>query len=359
MPYRRQDSTVWWVSFTAPNGKRVRRSTETENRKEAEALEAKWKLESYRTAQWNEQPSRTFEELMLAYLTATTGERRSEDTVRLHVKRLKEFFAGQVMNSLRVTHVSEYVVQRKKTGVTNATVNRELEVLCAAINYANREWEWNLPNPAAGRKLKEPQGRLRWITRAEADNLLRAARDVVRAPHLAPLLRLALHTGMRRGEMLGLAWRRVDLKANLVHLGSEDTKTGKRRSVPLNSIAREAIIEQARFRAQHCPDSPWVFCNRNGRRIADAKKSFATACRRAGIEDFHFHDLRHTCAAWLVSAGVPLAEVRDLLGHSTIKMTERYAHLAPDNVRDAVAVLEDPRSRFGHVRVPVDSRYNS
>ena len=73
------------------------------------------------------------------------------------------------------------------------------------------------------------------------------------------------------------------------------------------------------------------------------------ACRKAGIEDFHIHDLRHTCAAWLVTAGVPLTEVRDLLGHSTITMTERYAHLAPENVRASVKLLESDRSRSGHV----------
>ena len=80
-------------------------------------------------------------------------------------------------------------------------------------------------------------------------------------------------------------------------------------------------------------------------RIASVKRSFGTACERAGITDFRFHDLRHTCAAWLVQAGVPLTEVRDVLGHSTIKMTERYAHLAPENVRAALALLEGPESR--------------
>jgi integrase len=75
------------------------------------------------------------------------------------------------------------------------------------------------------------------------------------------------------------------------------------------------------------------------------QRSFGTACERAGIADFRFHDLRHTCAAWLVQVGVPLTEVRDVLGHSTIKMTERYAHLAPENVRAALALLEGGESR--------------
>jgi integrase len=85
------------------------------------------------------------------------------------------------------------------------------------------------------------------------------------------------------------------------------------------------------------------------------KKAFTSACQGAGIRDFRIHDLRHTCAAWLVSAGVSLPEVRDLLGHTTVKMTERYAHLAPENVRVAVSVLEGNVSRSRHVSEQVSS----
>ena len=218
------------------------------------------------------------------------------------------------------------------------------------LNYAKREWEWDCPNPITGRKLREPEGRVRWITHAEAQALIRAAERVTQAPHLADFIKLALHTGMRRGEMLGLEWRRVDLQTGLIHLEADHdhTKAGKRRSVPMNAVAREAIMGRLRFRAQHRPDSPWVFCDTQGQRIADVKHSFATARKAAGIEDFHIHDLRHTCAAWLVSAGVPLTEVRDLLGHSTVIMTERYAHLAPERIRDAVSRLEGAASRLSH-----------
>ena len=130
----------------------------------------------------------------------------------------------------------------------------------------------------------------------------------------------------------------------------------------MSRVARTAIQARAEFRDQHCTVSPWVFCDKDGERIQSIKRSWATACRRAGIVDFRIHDLRHnsasrarnkrhTCAAWLVSAGVPLTEVRDLLGHSSITMTERYAHLAPGNVRAAVALLErekeEPKSPSG------------
>ena len=95
--------------------------------------------------------------------------------------------------------------------------------------------------------------------------------------------------------------------------------------------------------------SSMVFAHSNGDRIKDVKRSFKTACTRVGIENFRIHDLRHTCASLAGSEGVPLEALRDLLGHSSVTVTERYAHLAPEKVREAVAVLDEVRSRFGHV----------
>lgn len=195
-------------------------------------------------------------------------------------------------------------------------------------------------NPVKGHLPLDSEGRLRWIRPEEAQALIAAGAAEPRSPHGADFIRLALHTGCRKNELLKLEWKRVDLHANLLYLETHHTKTRKRRAVPLNQEARAALLNRARFRAQHCPTSPWVFCDEGGKRIANVRRAFETACRRVGLEDFHIHDLRHTCAAWLVSAGVALAEVRDLLGHASITMTERYAHLAPENVRAAVAVLD-------------------
>ncbi len=144
-----------------------------------------------------------------------------------------------------------------------------------------------------------------------------------------------------------MQWSRVDLRAKLFYLERQHTKNKKRRSIPLNDAAVSVLKNRLRFRAENCPNSEWVFCHRDGRRLKDVKRAFATACQRAGIKDFRIHDLRHTCAAWLVTAGVPLSTVRDLLGHSSVTMTEKYAHLAPENVRAAVAQLL-PKSHSGH-----------
>ena len=184
---------------------------------------------------------------------------------------------------------------------------------------------------------------------SEAGTLIRAAESLPRASaYLPDFIRLALHTGCRRSELLQLEWSRVDLKERLLYLEGKHTKSGKRRSIPLNRTAHAALIDRGRFRATYCPASPWVFCYRSGERIQSVRHGFVEACNRAGITDFRIHDMRHCCAAWLVSSGVPLPEVRDLLGHCTVTMTEKYAHLAPDNVRAAVAVLDGSMSHFRH-----------
>ena len=346
MPYKREDSPIYWASYTDPSGKRVRRSTGTTDRKEAVVIEAKWKLEAHEARQWGREPDREIEAVMLAFLKAKSDKRSHEDDL-LHARRWRQLLPGRTVQSLKPADIHGYIAARKQTGVSNSTVNRELSFLAACIAWCNRELGWALPNPIQGRKLKEPEGRTRWLAMEEAQRLIDAARSSKRAPYLADFLTLALNTGMRRGEMLGLEWRRVDLQRRVISLEAAHTKTGKSRSVPLNDNARAALINRARFRAETCPGSPWVFTNDKGARISSFKRSFATACRVAGIEDFRIHDLRHTCAAWLVTAGVPLPEVRDLLGHSSVTMTERYAHLDQVNIRAAVDRL-DQMSRSGH-----------
>jgi len=347
MPYKRKDSPVWWASYVDHRGKRIRCSTGTTNRKEAEALEAKWKLEAYRMKQWDEDPPVSFEEVIVLFLK-DRADKRSAKQDKIYAKQLRRSFEGAVMDVLRAQQVNEHIARRKADGVSNAMINRELSLLSAAINHYNKELERELPNPVRGRKLKEPEGRIRWISKPEAAALIEAARQSKRAPYLADFLILALNTGCRKQEMLGLEWNRVNLQEGIMFLEANHTKTARRRSIPLNSDARAALLSRMRFRAEHCPGSPWVFSRNNGVRVGDVKKSFATACAKAGIKDFRIHDLRHTCAAWLVTAGVPLAEVRDLLGHASITMTEKYAHLAPERVRAAVTLIEG-MSRSGHV----------
>lgn len=370
--YRRQDSPFYWASYTNASGIRTRCSTGTANRKEAEAILAKWRLEAHRERHWGDEPERTFDELMLRYLKETQDWKRSAERDLAITMHLKGYFGGRVLNTLGAKDVNGYIAWRrdarnreeaairereaamqldsqsttvqkkrrkKKPPIKDSTIRRELGLLSSAINYARTHWEWDIPNPVKDRKPPKGEDRIRWLKPEEAERLIAAARREPRAPHLVDFIVLGLHTGCRSQEMLGLEWDRVDLERRLFYFPVGKNKSARHVSVPLNEIAIQVLRRRMKFREAHCPSSPWVFCNKAGERVASIKTSFRTACDRAGITDFRPHDLRHTCAAWLVQAGVPLLQVRDLLRHTSYAVTEKYSHLSPQHVRSAVEVL--------------------
>jgi len=174
--------------------------------------------------------------------------------------------------------------------------------------------------------LEENNRRLRYLSAEETQTLVEAF-----DPHLRPILVAALNTGMRKGEILSLKWdENIDLRHGFILL--DRTKNGQRREVPINATLRAALQSLTRRL-----DSPYVFFDPlTGKRYRDVKRSFRSACRRAGIKDFRFHDCRHTFASQLVMAGADLVTVMELLGHKTLAMTLRYSHLAPTHKTRAV-----------------------
>lgn len=346
MPYRRKDSPIWWASYTDPRGRRARRSTGTADRAEAAALEGKWRAESHQARQWGSHEHHTFEALMLAWLAHAKATKRPSGYARdLDATRhLRRKLAGLDIAQITPAAIRNYIAARRASGPADATIARELAVLRAALRYARSELEWDAPDPVAGRAPPPSPGRLRWITRDEAERLIAEAGRDPQAAHLPDLIRLALHTGMRKGELLGLEWARVDFGHRLIYLEPHHTKTATRRAVPINAGAWQALRSLWDWRADSAPQSPWVFAHgqgpRHGERIRDIKTGFRGACRRASITDLRFHDLRHTCASWLIQSGASLQEVAQILGHTTIRMAERYAHLAPESARTALARLD-------------------
>ncbi|MCX8027680.1 MAG: site-specific integrase [Thermodesulfovibrionales bacterium] len=147
---------------------------------------------------------------------------------------------------------------------------------------------------------------------------------------------MALHTGMRKGEILNLKWDNVDLKHGFILI--EMSKNGERREIPINNTLRETLISLVRRL-----DVPYVFYNKNTGKPyqSDLKRSFNSALKRAGIKDFRFHDLRHAFTSHLVMAGVDITTVSKLLGHKSLTMTLRYSHLSKSHTMQAVNVLDD------------------
>lgn len=337
--YRRPESPYWWVCYTDSRGRQTRRSTRTADRDQALALLARWRLEAHSRYADAEQVQYTVDDALLAYLDGPSSRKRRPDRDKWSARGIYPHFQGRALDSLTNQDMIAYQHKRIADGVGADTINREIGLLRLALHHARDALGWRVPDIHWPR-MKPPPGRIRWITRAEAVALVEAARKEPDAPHLADFILLGLHTGMRRGEMLGLEWRRVDLQAGLIYLEPEHQKTARHSTVPINSHARAALLSRRAWNAEHCPASPWVFAHRSGARLQATTRSFNSVCQRVGILDFHIHDLRHTCAAWLVQAGVPLARIRDLLRHASVKQTEIYAHLAPADVADAVKALD-------------------
>lgn len=147
---------------------------------------------------------------------------------------------------------------------------------------------------------------------------------------------LSLNTGMRRGEVFNLTWADIDLENKLITVEGDTSKSGQTRHIPMN---KETVATIEGWRKQHPRNSGYVFPGKDGKRLDNVKKSWDGLLKLARIESFRWHDLRHTFASKLVMAGVPLNTVRDLLGHSDLAMTLRYAHLAPDSKAAAVELI--------------------
>jgi integrase len=278
---------------------------------------------------------------------------------------------GPALNDLPLDQVSAFHIERwrsarLKAGIAASTVNRDLNVLRGAFSRA-LEWKLLSVHPLADVKASrtDRSGVVRYLepdeesrlTTALADrdqqrrsereraNDWRKARGYRRWPeldlytdYLTPIVTLALHTGLRRGELFDLRWRDVDLVAQRLTVRGDTSKSGQTRHIPLNSIAASTMTT---WRGSEKPDTPdaFVFAGAEGARLEDIKKAWAALLTRASIKDFRFHDCRHHFASKLVMAGVDLNTVRELLGHSDFKMTLRYAHLAPEHKAAAVAKL--------------------
>lgn len=214
-----------------------------------------------------------------------------------------------------------------------------LRLLSAAIDFAKHACNRpDLPNPVERIGLLPPQGSLRWLTRNEAARLLKAASRHARHPHLPAFIRLALHTGCRASELLGLEWSRVDWEQARLRVEAAGSDAARRRHVPLDAEALGALREMRAWCDAFAALSPRVFATAEGS-ATTLQRGFSVACRRARVADCRIQDLRHTCASWLVMAGTPLQVVKERLGYSSPTAMQRYAHLLPEQVRHAMKQL--------------------
>lgn len=217
-----------------------------------------------------------------------------------------------------------------------STVNRYVAALSHAFTVAIKEWGWLEVSPIATlSKLPEPQGRARFLDDDERTRLLDTCRES-ESPYLYPIVVLAISTGTRKANLQSLRWKNVDLKRGLFFL--EDTKNKERQGVPLRGHALEIVKRLRKDRDKKCP---WVLPGRSGESHIDIRSAFETAVRRAEIEDFRFHDLRHCAASYLAMNGATTREIAEVLGHRTLEMVKRYSHLTETHVAEVVERMNE------------------
>jgi integrase len=276
----------------------------------------------------------TFEGLTEKYLMLVSVHKRGHHVERYIVRTLNAFFGKVRVHNLMAEDAEKYRAMRSGL-VKPATFNRELTLAKHMLAKAV-EWKIIADNPFRGvRNLTVPKLDVRVLSPDEEIKLL-AACDQVRSRLLRPLVVLALNTGMRRGELLGLEWSRVDFEQRAIRIINAKSNAGNR-VIPMNTTVHTLLSDLAK-RAT----SPLVFPSnrKSGVRFLDMKKGFHKAVTSAGIPHIRFHDLRHTFATRLVRAGVDIVTVQHLLGHSKITMTARYAHALADVKIAAVCKLD-------------------
>lgn len=249
-------------------------------------------------------------------------------------RALMGYFSGKKLTQITPWMVDKYKSKRLKDisrlnrTVTQSTINRELACLKTMLNFAVGEG-WLSKNPLSGYKLfREKPKKVRVITNEEFQKVYDAASEF-----LKPILVMAINTGMRRSEILGLKRENLDLNKGYIRV--EETKNNEPRNIPINKKLNEAL-KSVKYNAS----GEYVFSH-EGEPVRTFKTAFNAAIRRAGVQRFTFHDLRHTFASNLVMKGVDLATVQELLGHKSIIMTKRYSHPTPEHKKQAVEKLCD------------------
>lgn len=334
--YLRPDSPYFWMSLQI-DGTRRRLNTGMSDRRVAEELFAGWKVELARE-RWlgpaQVESDRRVHELIHEYLVKITPRKSLDSQRRDHVVfgHLPKAWHNLLLSELTPKMIDDYMSARLES-VSFATVSKEMGILKSAYRHAIR-WEWATKNPLAGVSLnQEGEGRLRWLTREEESRLLLAC-----APWLQNLVIVALDTGLRRTNLVGLQRDWVHHNGTILIIPRQHIKL-KKTAVTIPLTARAAHIIHAQ---RATSTSPYIFTRPNGTPYSAAAVSmaFIRAARHAGFHDVSLHTLRHTFVSRLVQAGRSLAEVATLAGHRDIRMTLRYGHLAPRHLEESIQALE-------------------
>ena len=322
--YKQDNCDIWFVDFSI-RGRRIRRSTGTTSKQAAQEYHDRLKGELWKQTKLGDKPDRTWDEAVARYVREK-ADKKSIEHDKIMLRWSAPYLKGLKLHEI-TTDILEDLIARRRAGkarrttegVSNATVNRHIEAVVRVLNLAVA-WGWLAAAPTK-RRLKEERTRLRWLTEAEITRLLTEV-----TPHKADLIRFSLATGLREQNVLQLEWNQIDTDRRVAWIHADQFKTAKAHTVPLNDLALEVL---ARRRGIH---DRYVF-TWAGKPLKHASTAaWYRALKRAGIENFNWHGLRHTWASHHVMNGTPLEVLKELGGWSSLEMVMRYSHLSPGHV---------------------------
>jgi integrase len=346
----RKRGKTYQIDYFDPNGKRVRRSFKRKKDAEAELGKRVSLIREGRYLDVKKEYKTILKEVLDKYRENYRHQTSFKRGKKHYLENFNEYFGeSTLLANIRYMHLETYRNHLKekitKNGAirTDASINREMSCLHHIFTKAV-EWEMIEQNPFSKGKsliLKENNKRMRFLDEDEIRNLLDNC-----PPYLHKIVTCALNTGMRRGEILTLKWSQI--RDGFIYL--RETKTNEPRQIPINDTL-ESMFKQIRSeqnpkgnvvglngRSVKAKKIGYVFSYR-GEPVKNVKKSFRTALKDSGIQDFRFHDLRHTFASQVLMRGGTLKDVQELLGHKTMTMTLRYAHLTQEHKKRAVNLL--------------------
>lgn len=319
--YRRSDSRIWWAAISLPDGGRVCRSSGTANRKEAQEWLDKVRADLWRIRRLGERPTHTWQDAVVRWC-ADKAHKATALEDRAKFQWLDGYLRGRLLHSITRDEI-QAIGEAKARESSRATANRYLGLVRAVLKRAAGPWQWIEKAPTVT-LYPEAKRRVRWLTKEEVTRLLHAL-----PPHQRQLVRFALATGLRQANVLGMRWSDIDLDRRTAWVHADEAKGGTAIGVPLNDEAMAVLLEET---GKH-PDYVFTFKRRP---LASANtKAWKNALRRAGIDNFRWHDLRHVWATWHTMAGTTLGELQELGAWKSEAMVRRYAHFAPEQTRKA------------------------
>lgn len=309
MPLNKRGNT-WWISFTTPAGERVRCSAGTADKTQAQEYHDKLKAESWRIQRLGEKPEYTWDEVACKYLLETqhkaTHERDKEK-----LRWLQQFLRNKPLQEID-RELIDHIAHTKAKDTSPSTANRYLALIRAVCH----DWEWMDKIPKI-RLFPEPKRRIRWLTPEQVKRLLNELPQ-----HQQDMMIFALSTGLRQSNVINLEWSQIDRERKAAWIHPDQAKARKAIHVPLNSVAMAVLLRQA---GKH---QSRVFTFRGNPIVWVNTRAWKLALKRAGIENFRWHDLRHTWASWLAQQGTPMNVLQELGGWESEEMVRRYAHLS-------------------------------